>query len=153
MVWNVDLVNTVVVLPTNVYLKDGGGSIITSGTATLKTSEGSTIDNSILNAGLNWDATSIGYLTNPVLTFNLDKFPIDETIDTAITASNVTAGMITATQTNIDNINKAIEDCKLFNGYELFIPKLDCFIQNSRPTTGSYFATTSSYERVIGHLP
>ena len=136
---DVDLVNTVVVLPTDVYLKDGGGSIITSGTATLKTSEGSTIDNSILNAGLNWDGTSIGYLTNPILTFNLDKFPIDETIDTAITASNVTAGMITATQTNIDNINKAIEDCKLFNGYELFIPKLDCFIQNSRPTTGEWY--------------
>lgn len=144
---DIDLVNTNVTLPNDVYLRDDGGSIITSGTGLLKLQGNSFLDNTILNASLNWDETSTAYLSYPVTIFSVDKFPIDETISTSISFSDVDGAIETATQTNIDNINKAITDTKLFHGSELYIPKLDCFINNA-PKNGVDWA---SYNLVETH--
>jgi hypothetical protein len=135
---NIDLVNTDVTL-TNVHLVDGGGSIVTSGTGVLKLEGNSKVDNTILNASLNWDATSVGNLINPILTFNTSKYPIDETISDTISFSDVDAGIIAATKTNIDNINKAITDAKLFGGNELYISRLDCFINNAKDVAQTWY--------------
>lgn len=137
---DIDLVNTNVVLPNDVYLRDDGGSIVTSGTGELKLQGNSWLDNSILNASLNWDDTSTANLIYPVTTFSVEKYPIDETISTSISFSDVDAGITSAAQTNIDNINKAITDTKLFNGVELYIPKLDCFINNVKPENDDWYS-------------
>ncbi|MFI1771010.1 hypothetical protein [Thalassobellus citreus] len=134
----IDIGNTDVAL-SNVYLTDGGGSIISTGTGELELLGDSYVDNTILNYQLNWASTTNAFLKNPSLTFDTRKYPIDETISTSISFSDVTPTIIANTQGNIDNINKAISDTKLLNGNELFISKLDCFIQNSRPATGTWY--------------
>lgn len=142
IIGSVDLINTNVTLPANVYIKDGGGSIVTSGTGLLKTSAGSHLDNSILNSGLNWDQTSLGQLTNETTILDLLKFPINQTI-TGVKWDNATT--IAQATVNKNNINKVIKDTKLFEGQGVSLGNIDCYVYNS-PLGGVDYASYNLQE-------
>jgi hypothetical protein len=124
----IDLVNTNVTLPANVYIKDGGGSIVSSGTGVLKTQGNSIIDNGILNYQLNWDATSVGMLSSSTFDLNLTKWGIDNTLlgtDAHDTVEEATARL------NKDRLNKALTDSKLFGMSTFTVISQDFFVQTN----------------------
>ncbi len=142
IVGDIDLVNTNITLPTDVFLKYGGGSIVSTGTGLLKTTGDSYIDNALLNYQLNWDETSTGYLTNETTLLNLKNYPIDQSI--ANPKWDNLVGAESATE-NKDNLNKAIADTHLFNGIMLEVPPLDAYFDTA-PKGGIDYASHNAVE-------